>query len=103
MCHTMRCILIVCVAIALLAAGCSVEASNSRPPRKNDVNTMADAYKFLQDLDTYYGDRARVRFGKRGNLMELLRNREIENNFNLGKGVNSGGELIRALDEEEVF
>ncbi|KAH8347426.1 hypothetical protein KR059_010587 [Drosophila kikkawai] len=94
MCHTMRCILIVCVALSLLCAGCSVEASNSRPPRKNDVNTMADAYKFLQDLDTYYGDRARVRFGKRGGLMEILRNRELENNFNLGKSINSGGELV---------
>ncbi|KAH8306080.1 hypothetical protein KR018_001220 [Drosophila ironensis] len=95
MCHTMRCILIVCVALSLLAAGCSVEASNSRPPRKNDVNTMADAYKFLQDLDTYYGDRARVRFGKRGGLLELLRNRELENNnFNLGKNINGGGELV---------
>ncbi|KAH8383337.1 hypothetical protein KR009_008054 [Drosophila setifemur] len=94
MSHTMRCILIVCVALALLAAGCSVEASNSRPPRKNDVNTMADAYKFLQDLDTYYGDRARVRFGKRGGLMEILRNHELDNNYNLGKSVNGGGELV---------
>ncbi|XP_017004497.2 neuropeptide F isoform X1 [Drosophila takahashii] len=102
MCQTMRCILIVCVALALLAAGCRVEASNSRPPRKNDVNTMADAYKFLQDLDTYYGDRARVRFGKRGALMEILRNREMDN-FNLGKSASNGGELVRALDEEEVY
>ncbi|BFF92736.1 neuropeptide F [Drosophila madeirensis] len=102
MSNTMRCILIVCVALALIAAGCNVEASNSRPPRKNDVNTMADAYKFLQDLDTYYGDRARVRFGKRGGpLMEMLRNRELENN--MPKNINSGGELIRALDDEEIF
>ncbi|EDV48808.1 neuropeptide F [Drosophila erecta] len=102
MCQIMRCILVACVALALLAAGCRVEASNSRPPRKNDVNTMADAYKFLQDLDSYYGDRARVRFGKRGSLMEILRNHEMDN-LNLGKGANNGGELVRPFNEEDIF
>jgi len=60
---------------------------------QNMEATMADAYKFLQDLDTYYGDRARVRFGKRGALMEILRNREMDN-FNLGKSASNGGELV---------
>ncbi|XP_055906068.1 neuropeptide F isoform X2 [Eupeodes corollae] len=53
-----------------------VSASMSRPPRNNDINNMADALRYLQDLDNYYGDKARVRFGKRGPL--LLRDRLME-------------------------
>ncbi|EDW83419.1 uncharacterized protein Dwil_GK22327 [Drosophila willistoni] len=98
MSNTMRCILIVCVAFALLATSCSVEASNSRPPRNNEINTMADAYKFLQDLDTYYGDRARVRFGKRNPMAQLFRNRMLDaSNVN---GAN-GELMVHAIGEEE--
>lgn len=54
-----RQVLILVAVIALLTA--NVSANNSRPPRNNDISNMADAMKYLQDLDTYYGDRARVR------------------------------------------
>lgn len=109
MSHTMRCTLVVCVALALFAAGCNVEASKTRPPRNNDISTMADALKYLQDLDVYYGDRARVRFGKRGSVLQLLRNRMIENGINSNNnndGINdnsNGGELIHSGIEEEPF
>lgn len=56
---TWRQVLIFVTIVALLS--CNVTASNSRPPRNNDIVNMADALKYLQDLDTYYGDRARVR------------------------------------------
>ena len=56
---TWRQILIFVTIIALLS--CNVMAGNSRPPRTNDNVNLADALKYLQDLDTYYGDRARVR------------------------------------------
>lgn len=95
MSYTMRCTLVVCVALALFAAGCNVEASKARPPRNNEIATMADAIKYLQDLDVYYGDRARVRFGKRGSLMQLLRSRMLEsgnNNENIND--NNNGELV---------
>ncbi|XP_037817520.1 neuropeptide F [Lucilia sericata] len=72
MVSSMRQVLILVTIIALLA--CIVSANNSRPPRNNDISNMADALKYLQDLDTYYGDRARVRFGKRASLIQLLRN-----------------------------
>ncbi|KAH8409876.1 hypothetical protein KR222_011861, partial [Zaprionus bogoriensis] len=78
MSHTMRCTLVVCVALALFAAGCNVEASKTRPPRNNEIATIADAIKYLQDLDVYYGDKARVRFGKRGSLVQLLRARMLD-------------------------
>lgn len=94
----MRCTLVVCVALALFAAGCNVEASKARPPRNNEIATMADAIKYLQDLDVYYGDRARVRFGKRGSLMQLLRSRMLEtgnNNENINdNNNNNNGELV---------
>lgn len=97
MSYTMRCTLVVCVALALFAAGCNVEASKARPPRNNEIATMADAIKYLQDLDVYYGDRARVRFGKRGSLMQLLRSRMLEsgnNNENINDNNNNNGELV---------
>lgn len=59
MVSTCRQVLILVAVIALLTA--NVSANNSRPPRNNDISNMADAMKYLQDLDTYYGDRARVR------------------------------------------
>ncbi|XP_030370049.1 neuropeptide F [Scaptodrosophila lebanonensis] len=100
MSNTLRCILVVCVALALLAAGSSVEASNSRPPRNNDISTMADALKYLQDLDTYYGDRARVRFGKRGSLMQLLRSRfENSNNNNNAADLTHQGAEFANIEE----
>lgn len=52
--------IIVIVVLALLS-GHTATANNSRPPRNNDISNMADALKYLQDLDTYYGDRARAR------------------------------------------
>lgn len=52
--------IIVIIALALLTAH-TTTANNSRPPRNNDISNMADALKYLQDLDTYYGDRARAR------------------------------------------
>lgn len=62
---------------------------------------MADAIKYLQDLDVYYGDRARVRFGKRGSLMQLRRMLESgNNNYNNNENINDnnnnngGGELV---------
>ncbi|XP_075148933.1 neuropeptide F [Haematobia irritans] len=67
-----RQVLILVAVMALLTA--NVYANNSRPPRNNDISNMADAMKYLQDLDTYYGDRARVRFGKRTPLLQMLRN-----------------------------
>lgn len=59
MVSTCRQVLILVAVIAILTA--NVSANNSRPPRNNDISNMADAMKYLQDLDTYYGDRARVR------------------------------------------
>ncbi|XP_062123560.1 LOW QUALITY PROTEIN: neuropeptide F [Drosophila sulfurigaster albostrigata] len=109
MSHTMRCTLVVCVALALFAAGCNVEASKTRPPRNNDISTMADALKYLQDLDVYYGDRARVRFGKRGSLMQLLRNRMLENasnnnnNNEIISDTNGNGDIMHSGGEEEPF
>lgn len=98
----MRCTLVVLIALALFAAGCNVEASKARPPRNNEISTMADAIKYLQDLDVYYGDRARVRFGKRGSLMQLRRMLEAGNNNFNNENINdnnnnvnnAGGELV---------
>lgn len=59
MVSTWRQVLILVAIVALLTS--QVSANNSRPPRNNDISNMADALKYLQDLDTYYGDRARVR------------------------------------------
>lgn len=59
MVSSVRQVLILVAVVALLTA--NVSANNSRPPRNNDISNMADAMKYLQDLDTYYGDRARVR------------------------------------------
>ncbi|EDW67870.1 neuropeptide F [Drosophila virilis] len=106
MSQTMRCTLVVCVALALFAAGCNVEASKARPPRNNEISTMADALKYLQDLDVYYGDRARVRFGKRGSVMQAIRNRVLENGINSYNNENindNGGELIHVAGEDEMF
>ncbi|KAL7727455.1 hypothetical protein ACLKA6_017574 [Drosophila palustris] len=111
MSHKIRCTLVICIALALFAAGCHVEASKTRPPRNNDISTMADALKYLQDLDVYYGDRARVRFGKRGSLMQLLRNRMLENGINTNSNNNidgssdnsNGAELMHSGNEEEPF
>ncbi|XP_005181046.1 neuropeptide F isoform X2 [Musca domestica] len=72
MVSSVRQVLILVAVVALLTA--NVSANNSRPPRNNDISNMADAMKYLQDLDTYYGDRARVRFGKRMPLIQMLRN-----------------------------
>lgn len=51
--------------IMLLLLGCLNDwrtlANNSRPLRNTDIVDMADALKYLQDLDTYYADKARVR------------------------------------------
>ncbi|XP_064549908.1 neuropeptide F [Drosophila montana] len=106
MSQTMRCTLVVCVALALFAAGCNVEASKARPPRNNEISTMADALKYLQDLDVYYGDRARVRFGKRGSVMQAIRNRILENGINSNNNEiinDNGGELIHVAGEDEMF
>ncbi|TDG52407.1 hypothetical protein AWZ03_001237 [Drosophila navojoa] len=105
MSYSMRCTLVFCVAFALFAAGCIVEASKTRPPRNNEINTMADALKYLQDLDVYYGDRARVRFGKRGSLMQAIRNRMLLNGINTEpfNDNNNGGELIHDVGQEEMF
>ncbi|XP_018794585.1 PREDICTED: neuropeptide F-like [Bactrocera latifrons] len=78
MSSVLRFALIVIVALALLTAH-TATANNSRPPRNNDISNMADALKYLQDLDTYYGDRARVRFGKRAPLLWFLRQHLLEN------------------------
>ncbi|XP_023169727.1 neuropeptide F [Drosophila hydei] len=107
MSYSMRCTLVVCVALALFAAGCIVEASKARPPRNNEINTMADALKYLQDLDVYYGDRARVRFGKRNSLIQAIRNRILTNGINnnelFNDNNNNGGELIHDVGQEEMF
>lgn len=104
----MRCTLVVLIALALFAAGCNVEASKARPPRNNEISTMADAIKYLQDLDVYYGDRARVRFGKRGSLMQLRRMLEAgNNNYNNNENINDnnnnvnngGGELVSEAEK----
>ncbi|XP_069961864.1 neuropeptide F isoform X1 [Bactrocera oleae] len=70
--------IIVIISLALLTAH-TTTANNSRPPRNNDISNMADALKYLQDLDTYYGDRARARFGKRAPILLLLRQHLLEN------------------------
>ncbi|XP_037946975.1 neuropeptide F-like [Teleopsis dalmanni] len=74
---TMRYGLVLLIALAMLTA--NIAAANSRPPRNNDISNMADALKYLQDLDSYYGDRARVRFGKRTSLIQLLRSHLLDN------------------------
>ncbi|XP_012156022.1 neuropeptide F-like [Ceratitis capitata] len=78
MSSTQRICFLVIMVIMLLTAH-SVSASNSRPPRNNDISNMADALKYLQDLDTYYADRARARFGKRTPLVQLLRQHLLDN------------------------
>ncbi|XP_053945477.1 neuropeptide F-like isoform X1 [Anastrepha ludens] len=81
------------VVLALLTTHTAL--ANSRPPRNNDISNMADALKYLQDLDMYYGDRARARFGKRAPLIQLLHQRLLDN-----------PEMARALDHpsaEEPF
>lgn len=97
----LRCGLLLLIAVVLLSAH-NTSANNSRPPRNNDISNMADALRYLQDLDAYYGDRARARydycwkskprrminkitmlfdhrFGKRAPLVQLLRQHLLEN------------------------
>ncbi|XP_054726983.1 neuropeptide F-like [Anastrepha obliqua] len=74
----MRYSFLIVIALALLTAQNAL-ANNSRSPRNNDISNMADALKYLQDLDTYYGDRARARFGKRSPLLQLLQQHSLEN------------------------
>ncbi|XP_011193307.2 neuropeptide F-like [Zeugodacus cucurbitae] len=74
----LRCSFLLIIAVVLLSAH-NTSASNSRPPRNNDISNMADALRYLQDLDAYYGDRARARFGKRAPLVQLLRQHLLEN------------------------
>ncbi|XP_053951356.1 neuropeptide F-like [Anastrepha ludens] len=69
---------LIVIALALLTAQNAL-ANNSRLPRNNDISNMADALKYLQDLDTYYGDRARARFGKRSPLLQLLQQHSLQN------------------------
>lgn len=59
MVSTWRQALILITILALMTV--KVNGNNSRPPRNNDISNMADALKYLHDLDNYYGDRARVR------------------------------------------
>ncbi|XP_067618388.1 neuropeptide F [Eurosta solidaginis] len=73
---TIRLGVITVIVFALLTA--HTTSANSRPPRNNDISNMADALKYLQDLDTYYGDRARARFGKRSPLLQLLHQRMLD-------------------------
>ncbi|XP_017471982.1 PREDICTED: neuropeptide F [Rhagoletis zephyria] len=68
---------IILLAVLVLLAMHTATA-NSRPPRNNDISSMADALKYLQDLDTYYGERSRARFGKRTPLLLMLRQRLLE-------------------------
>ncbi|EDV94325.1 neuropeptide F [Drosophila grimshawi] len=107
MSNTMRCTLVVCVALALFAAGCNVEASKARPPRNNEISNMADALKYLQDLDVYYGDRARVRFGKRASTIQALHNRMLESGLNSNSNdnfnENNGGVLLHGAGEDDMF
>lgn len=56
----LRCCFLLLIVVVLLSAH-NTSASNSRPPRNNDISNMADALRYLQDLDAYYGDRARAR------------------------------------------
>ncbi|XP_017849093.1 neuropeptide F isoform X2 [Drosophila busckii] len=103
MSNAMRCTLFVLIALTLFAAGCNVEATKARTSRGNEINTMEDALKYLQDLDVYYGDRARVRFGKRGSLLHLLRSQMLENSQNNNKDNNIAAELQHSVGEEEFF
>ncbi|XP_039970517.1 neuropeptide F [Bactrocera neohumeralis] len=74
----LRCGFLLLIAAVLLCAH-NTSANNSRPPRNNDISNMADALRYLQDLDAYYGDRARARFGKRAPLVQILRQHLLEN------------------------
>ncbi|XP_004523106.1 neuropeptide F-like [Ceratitis capitata] len=70
---------VILIVVMFLLSAHTTTAGNSRPPRNSDISNMADALKYLQDLDTYYGDRARARFGKRAPLLLLLRQHLLDN------------------------
>lgn len=40
-------------------------------PQRNDISTVADALKYLQELDHYYSQISRPRFGKRNDPLNL--------------------------------
>ncbi|XP_055381308.1 neuropeptide F isoform X2 [Condylostylus longicornis] len=65
--------ILVVICLALMFE--NISASMSRPPRNNDVSNMAEALKYLQDLDSYYANVARPRFGKRASLLQILKER----------------------------
>nr|P86442.1 RecName: Full=Neuropeptide F; Short=Lom-NPF; Short=NPF; Short=longNPF; Flags: Precursor [Locusta migratoria]AYO24236.1 neuropeptide F 1 [Locusta migratoria] len=56
------------VVAALVAAAVLVAAAEAQQADGNKLEGLADALKYLQELDRYYSQVARPRFGKRAEL-----------------------------------
>ncbi|KAL9893927.1 neuropeptide F isoform 1-T6 [Glossina fuscipes fuscipes] len=73
MAYTLRRVLVLLTILSLFNA--KVFGKNTRPTRNDEIANIEEALQYLQELENFYDGKARIRFGKRSYLMQMLKNR----------------------------
>lgn len=72
-----RLFVIVSMLVLVIVAGTSDAAAIMSRPQRNDMSSVADAIKYLQELDNYYSQISRPRYGHYIDIYFVYANFEI--------------------------